>query len=77
MIRSRPAPTGKASGDVGDRFEAIIASSGFGARRSNPKVMLGGLGIVVVGALVGGLAFGSGRDAHRILVAAHRIEAGR
>ena len=64
-------------GEVGDRFEAIIASSGLGvSRKPNPKVMLGGVGIVVAGALLGGLAFGSGRDSHKILVAAHPIEAG-
>jgi hypothetical protein len=77
MIRSKPlAAHHKGSGDVGERFDAIIASSGLAGRRANPKVMLGGLGIVVVGALAGGLAFGSGRDSHRILVAARPIEAG-
>lgn len=66
-----------ASAEVGERFDAIIASSGLGAtRRPNPKVMLGGVGVVIVGALLGGLAFGSGRDSHSILVAARPIDAG-
>ena len=75
MIGSkRSAETG---GEVGARFDAIIASSGLGtSKKANPKVMLGGVGIIVAGALLGGLVFGSGRDSHQIMVAAHQIDAG-
>ena len=62
--------------EIGDRFDALIASSGMASRKANPKVMAGGLGVVVVGALLGGLAFGSGRDSHRVLVAARPLDAG-
>jgi SAF domain len=64
------------SEEVVDRFEAIIASSGLASKKANPKVMAGGIGVIVVGALIGALAMGSGRDSHRVLVAAHRIDAG-
>jgi SAF domain len=64
------------SEEVGDRFEAIIASSGLVSRKANPKVMASGVAVVIVGALMGALAMGSGRDSHRVLVAARPIDAG-
>lgn len=73
MIRSkRSVPTV----GVEDRFDAIIASNGLGSQKANPKLMAGGVGVVLVGALLGALAMGSGRDSHQILVAAHPIAAG-
>jgi hypothetical protein len=74
MIGSKRAADSR--GEVGERFDAIIASSGLASRKANPKVMASGIGIVVVGALLGALVFGSGRDSHRILVAARPIDAG-
>jgi hypothetical protein len=73
MIRSkRSVPTV----GVEDRFEAIIASNGFGSQKANPKLMAGGVAVVVAGALLGALAMGSGRDSHQILVAARLIAVG-
>jgi hypothetical protein len=73
MIRSkRSVPTV----GVEDRFEAIIASNGLGSHKANPKLMAGGVAVILAGALLGALAMGSGRDSHQILVAAHPIAAG-
>jgi hypothetical protein len=61
---------------VEDRFDAIIASNGLGLQKANPKLMAGGVAVVLAGALLGALAMGSGRNSHHILVAAHPIAAG-
>ena len=73
MIRTKRSVP--ASG-VEDRFEAIIASNGLASQKANPKLMIGGIAVVLAGALVGALAMGSGRDSHQILVAARPIAAG-
>jgi hypothetical protein len=73
MIRTkRSVPTV----GVEDRFDAIIASNGLGSQKANPKLMAGGVAVVLAGAILGALAMGSGRDSHQILVAAHPIAAG-
>lgn len=72
--RKATEPTGGA--EIGDRFDAIIASSGLAARKAKPRVIGAGAGLVIAGGLIGALMFGSGRDAHQVLVAAHPIDAG-
>ena len=61
---------------MGDRFDAIIASSGLAARKPKPKVIGAGSAVVVVGGLIGALMFGSGRDSQQVIVASHQIDAG-
>lgn len=77
MISSkRKATDPSGGGEFGDRFDAIIASSGLAARTMKPRVIGAGAGLIVAGGLVGALMFGSGRDAHQVLVASHPIDAG-
>ena len=75
MKSTKPKPA-KAGGELGDRFDAIIASSGLVARKPKPKVIGAGAAVVVVGGLIGALMFGSGRDSQQVIVAAHQIDAG-
>ena len=75
MKSAKPKPA-KAGGELGDRFDAIIASSGLAARKPKPKVIGAGAAVVVVGGLIGALMFGSGRDSQQVIVAAHPIDAG-
>jgi SAF domain len=77
MIRAKRVSKSKPSngGEMTDRFDAIIASSGMN-RKPKPNVIGAGVAIVVVGGLLGGLAFGSGRDTHLVIAAAHPLEAG-
>jgi hypothetical protein len=65
MIRAKRVPKSKLinGGEMTDRFDAIIAGSGMN-RKPKPNVIGAGVAIVVVGGLLGGLAFGSGRDTH-------------
>ena len=76
MISSKRKATDQTGGEFGDRFDAIIASSGLAARKAKPRVIGAGAGLIVAGGLVGALMFGSGRDAHQVLVASHPIDAG-
>ena len=73
MIRSKRSFP---AAGVEDRFEAIIASNGLASQKANPKLMVGGIAVVLAGALAGALAMGSGRDSHQILVAARLVSAG-
>ena len=75
MKSTKPKPT-SAGGELGDRFDAIIASSGLAARKPKPKLIGAGAGIVVAGGLIGALMFGSGRDSQQVIVASHPIDAG-
>ena len=69
----KPTPSG---GELGERFDAIIASSGLAARKPKPKLIGAGAGIVVAGGLIGALMFGSGRDSQQVIVASRPIDAG-
>ena len=71
--KPKPIPSG---GELGDRFDAIIASSGLAARKPKPKLIGAGAAVVVVGGLIGALMFGSGRDSQQVIVASHPIDAG-
>ena len=71
--KRRPSPAG---GELGDRFDAIIASSGLAARKPKPKVIGVGAAVVVAGGLLGALMFGSGRDSRQVIVASRPIDAG-
>ena len=75
MKSTKPKPT-PSGGELGDRFDAIIASSGLAARKPKPKLIGAGAGIVVAGGLIGALMFGSGRDSQQVIVASHPIDAG-
>ena len=75
MKSTKPKPT-PVVGELGDRFDAIIAPSGLAARKPKPKVIGAGARVVVVGGLIGALMFGSGRDSQQVIVASHQIEAG-
>jgi SAF domain len=77
MISSKRKATDQTGGgEFGDRFDAIIASSGLAARKAKPRVIGAGAGLIIAGGLAGALMFGSGRDAHQVLVASHPIDAG-
>ena len=75
MKSTKPKPT-PSGGELGDRFDAIIASSGLAARKPKPKVIGAGAAVVVAGGLIGALMFGSGRDSRQVIVASHPIDAG-
>ena len=76
MKSMKPKPSPSGGGELGDRFDAIIASSGLAARKPKPKVIGAGAGVVIAGGLIGALMFGSGRDSQQVIVASHPIDAG-